>query len=80
MAVAEVTQYAYRFILYQRVKMAPVRVRHPKGIATLQLDLDALTVQDLQQQIATLSEIPPSQQESGLFAVSRLVHWIDLFT
>ncbi|KAF8447516.1 hypothetical protein L210DRAFT_3440836 [Boletus edulis BED1] len=43
--------------------MAPVRVRHPKGIATLQLDIDALTVQDLQQQIFTLSEILPSQQE-----------------
>ncbi|KAG8217872.1 hypothetical protein J3R82DRAFT_6038 [Butyriboletus roseoflavus] len=43
--------------------MAPVRVRHPKGIATLQLDLNALTVQDLQQQLFTLSEIPPSQQE-----------------
>ncbi|KAG6376503.1 hypothetical protein JVT61DRAFT_2496 [Boletus reticuloceps] len=43
--------------------MAPVRVRHPKGIATLQLDIDALTVQDLQQNIFTLSEILPSQQE-----------------
>lgn len=46
--------------------MAPIRLRHPKGIATLQLDLDALTVNDLQQQIFTLSEIPPSQQESEL--------------
>ena len=52
--------------------MAPIRVRHPKGIATLQLDLDALTVQDLQQEIFNLSEIPPSQQESELFAVSLL--------
>lgn len=46
--------------------MVPVRLRHPKGIATLQLDLDALTVQDLQQQIFTLSEIPPPQQEGEL--------------
>lgn len=52
--------------------MAPIRVRHPKGIATLQLDLDALTVQDLQQQIFTLCDIPPSQQESELVAVSHL--------
>ena len=51
--------------------MAPIRVRHPKGIATLQLDLDALTVQDLQQQIFTLCDIPPSQQESELVAVSH---------
>ncbi|KAH0827030.1 hypothetical protein J3R83DRAFT_4711 [Lanmaoa asiatica] len=43
--------------------MAAIRVRHPKGIATLQLELNALIVQDLQQQIFTLSEIPPSQQE-----------------
>lgn len=59
--------------------MAPVRLRHPKGIVTLQLDLDALTVQDLQQQIFTLSEIPPSEQESEL--VSRIIsrmHTIDL--
>ncbi|KAF8843550.1 OTU-domain-containing protein [Paxillus ammoniavirescens] len=43
--------------------MAPVRVRHPKGVTTLQLDFDVLTVQDLQQQIFGVSEIPPSQQE-----------------
>ncbi|KIJ69014.1 hypothetical protein HYDPIDRAFT_172511 [Hydnomerulius pinastri MD-312] len=43
--------------------MAPIRLRHPKGVSTLQLDLDALTVQDLQQQIFGVSEISPSQQE-----------------
>ncbi|KAF9246144.1 hypothetical protein BU15DRAFT_84947 [Melanogaster broomeanus] len=43
--------------------MAPVRLRHPKGVATLQLDFDALSVQDLQQQIFQVSEIPPSQQD-----------------
>ncbi|KAF9218339.1 OTU-domain-containing protein [Gyrodon lividus] len=43
--------------------MAPVRLRHPKGVTTLQLDFDVLTVQDLQQQIFGVSEIPPSQQE-----------------
>ena len=61
--------------------MAPVRVRHPKGIATLQLDLDALTVQDLQQQLFALSEISPSQQESELFTViAPRTCSIDLFT
>ena len=60
-----------RFIVYQERTMAPIRVRHPKGVVTVQLDLDALTVHDLQQQIFTLSEIPPSQQERELFAVSQ---------
>ncbi|KAH7929706.1 OTU-domain-containing protein [Leucogyrophana mollusca] len=43
--------------------MAPVRLRHPKGVTTLQLDFDSMTVQDMQQQIFGVSEIPPSQQE-----------------
>jgi len=43
--------------------MTPVRLRHPKGVTTLQLDFDSMTVLDLQQQIFGISEIPPSQQE-----------------
>ncbi|KAG0699640.1 hypothetical protein DFH29DRAFT_935692 [Suillus ampliporus] len=43
--------------------MAPIRLRHPKGVTTLQVDLDNVLVQDLQQQIFEVSEIPPSQQE-----------------
>ncbi|KAH9027593.1 OTU-domain-containing protein [Lactarius pseudohatsudake] len=43
--------------------MAPLRLRHPKGISTLQLDLDTATVQDLLQAIFTVSEIPPSAQD-----------------
>ncbi|KAG9318851.1 hypothetical protein JVU11DRAFT_956, partial [Chiua virens] len=43
--------------------MAAIRLRHPKGIATLQLDLDTLTVNDLQREIFTHSEIAPSEQE-----------------
>ncbi|KIK49223.1 hypothetical protein CY34DRAFT_70078 [Suillus luteus UH-Slu-Lm8-n1] len=43
--------------------MAPIRLRHPKGITTLQIDLDNALVQDLQQEIFGVSEIPPSQQE-----------------
>ena len=44
--------------------MAPIRLRHPKGVTTLQVDLDNASVQGLQQQIFEVSEIPPSQQES----------------
>jgi len=43
--------------------MAPLRLRHPKGISTLQLDLDTATVQDLLQAIFSVSEIPPSAQD-----------------
>ncbi|KAG2111665.1 uncharacterized protein F5147DRAFT_771810 [Suillus discolor] len=43
--------------------MAPIRLRHPKGITTLQVNLDNALVQDLQQEIFGVSEIPPSQQE-----------------
>jgi ubiquitin thioesterase OTU1 len=58
--------------------MAPLRLRHPKGISTLQLDLDTATVQDLLQAIFSVSEIPPSAQDRALkpvpltFAFSHL--------
>ncbi|KAJ3560741.1 hypothetical protein NP233_g10638 [Leucocoprinus birnbaumii] len=44
--------------------MAPVRLRHPKGVSTLQLPLDddTFTVRDFQQQIYSTSDIPPSRQ------------------
>ncbi|KAI0807327.1 OTU-domain-containing protein [Fomes fomentarius] len=43
--------------------MAPVRLRHPKGVTTIQVDLTNATVQDLQQEIFAATEIPPSQQD-----------------
>ncbi|PFH54217.1 hypothetical protein AMATHDRAFT_186029 [Amanita thiersii Skay4041] len=44
--------------------MAPLRIRHPKGASTLQiaLDDDTCTVQHLQQQIHSLTNILPSRQ------------------
>ncbi|KAJ3818338.1 hypothetical protein EV361DRAFT_808640 [Lentinula raphanica] len=44
--------------------MAPVRLRHPKGVATIQVPFDnsSFTVKDLQQEIYTASQIPPSRQ------------------
>ncbi|KAJ7271983.1 hypothetical protein B0H12DRAFT_1177589 [Mycena haematopus] len=44
--------------------MAPVRLRHPKGVATIQVafDKDDFTVQDLQQEIFAVTEILPSRQ------------------
>ncbi|CAE7229463.1 unnamed protein product [Rhizoctonia solani] len=43
----------------------PIRVRHPKGVSTLQVDLnsDSATVLSLQQSIHELSGLLPSQQE-----------------
>ncbi|TFK83502.1 OTU-domain-containing protein [Polyporus arcularius HHB13444] len=43
--------------------MAPIRLRHPKGVTTIQVDFTNATVQDLQQEIFAATEIPPSQQE-----------------
>jgi len=44
--------------------MAPIRLRHPKGVTTLQIsfDRDEFTVQDLQQEIYAASDIFPSRQ------------------
>ncbi|KAH9946127.1 OTU-domain-containing protein [Epithele typhae] len=43
--------------------MTPVRLRHPKGVTTIQVDFPVNTVLDLQQQIFAATEIPPSQQD-----------------
>ena len=43
--------------------MVPIRLRHPGGVSTLQLDFDSMTVQDLQQEVFTASQILPSEQE-----------------
>lgn len=43
--------------------MAPIRLRHPKGVMTIQVDLDNFTVQDLQQEIYAATDILPSLQE-----------------
>ncbi|KAJ7063450.1 hypothetical protein C8F01DRAFT_1209733 [Mycena amicta] len=44
--------------------MAPIRLRHPKGVSTLQVSLDSddYTIQDLQQEISSASGILPSRQ------------------
>jgi len=44
--------------------MAPVRLRHPKGVSTIQVafDKDDFTVQDLQQEIFAVTDILPSRQ------------------
>lgn len=43
--------------------MAPLRLRHPKGVSTLQVDFETSTVLDLQQAILAASDIPPSAQD-----------------
>ncbi|KAI0688248.1 OTU-domain-containing protein [Cytidiella melzeri] len=43
--------------------MAPVRLRHPKGVVTIQVDFDQFKVSDLQQEIFAATEISPSRQE-----------------
>jgi ubiquitin thioesterase OTU1 len=43
--------------------MPPVRLRHPGGVATIQVDFESFTVQDLQQEIHAVSQILPSLQD-----------------
>lgn len=45
--------------------MTPIRLRHPKGVTTIQIDLDndGTKVSDLQQAILSATEIPPSLQD-----------------
>ncbi|KAI0748106.1 OTU-domain-containing protein [Daedaleopsis nitida] len=43
--------------------MAPLRLRHPKGVTTIQVDFTNATVQELQQEIFAATEISPSKQE-----------------
>ena len=43
--------------------MAQLRLRHPKGVTTIQIDLESATVQDLLQEIYKVAEILPSQQD-----------------
>ncbi|KAE9409557.1 OTU-domain-containing protein [Gymnopus androsaceus JB14] len=45
--------------------MAPIRLRHPTGVATIQVPFDdsQYTVQDLQQEIYAASQILPSRQQ-----------------
>ncbi|PPQ64685.1 hypothetical protein CVT26_002775 [Gymnopilus dilepis] len=43
--------------------MAPLRLRHPKGVSTLDVSLDSgTTIQDLQQKIYAVTDILPSRQ------------------
>jgi ubiquitin thioesterase OTU1 len=57
--------------------MAAIRLRHPKGTSTIEIDLDseAVTVQDIQQKIYAVSGILPSRQTrawpKGLVVISR---------
>ena len=53
--------------------MAPVRLRHPKGVTTIQVDFTNATVQDLQQEIFAATEIPPSQQDRAFPAHPSLM-------
>ena len=50
--------------------MAPFRIRHPKGVSTLQLDVESATVQDLLQGIFTVSDIPLSTQDRAPLTAS----------
>ena len=49
--------------LQSKTLMAQLRLRHPKGVATIQIDLESATVQDLLQEIYKITEILPSHQD-----------------
>ena len=61
--------------------MAPLRLRHPKGVSTLQVDFETSTVLDLQQAILAASDIPPSAQDRThlsppSFSSNEIVHYV----
>lgn len=60
--------------------MAPVRLRHPKGVTTIQVafDRDDFTVQDLQQEIYAASDILPSRQSCSLDIATARIRIPDL--
>lgn len=41
----------------------PIRIRHPRGVSTIEVDPDTTTVDDLKVLIFSTTEIPPSEQE-----------------
>lgn len=43
--------------------MAPLRLRHPGGVVTIQVDFERFTVQDLQQEVLAVTNIPLALQE-----------------
>jgi hypothetical protein len=52
--------------------MVNLRLRHPKGVTTITVDLDSATVLELQHIIFSATEITPSRQECACTIPS---HW-----
>ena len=48
-----------------KTAMAQLRLRHPNGVSTIQVDLESATVQDLLQEIYKITEILPSRQDGA---------------
>jgi hypothetical protein len=42
----------------------PIRVRHPRGVSTIELDPATTSIDDLKVLVFSTTEIPPSEQES----------------
>lgn len=56
--------------------MAPIRLRHPKGVSTIEVSLDPeFTVQDLQQEIYAASGILPSRQIRQFYFQPFVLHF-----
>ena len=61
----DVEHLAIKRSVTSRQAMTPVRIRHPGGVESIEISLDddAVTVQNLQQQIYAASGILPSRQQ-----------------
>jgi ubiquitin thioesterase OTU1 len=44
--------------------VVPIRVRHPRGVSTIEIDPATTTIDNLKVLIFSTTEIPPSEQES----------------
>lgn len=56
---------ANHFAVWIATIMAALRLRHPNGMSTIKIDLEHSTVHDLQQNICSITDILPSQQEGS---------------
>lgn len=61
----DVVGASWQWVVVAYFPMAPLRLRHPKGVTTIQIDLerDDTKVEDLQQAIFAATEIPPPLQD-----------------
>jgi len=65
----------YDIVVWIPPAMPPIRIRHPKGVSTIEVVLDSpeFTVQDLQQEIYAAAGVLPSRQIRVCFYIDERI-------